>query len=67
MFIFQKRTSLEAKFILHIIQTKFKAHNIEEKNLKKMAIMKLSHRGKIAQIQQEHMDFLFPEIKDHTS
>lgn len=32
LFIFQKRTSLEAKFILHIIQTKFKTHNIEEKN-----------------------------------
>lgn len=29
--------------------------------------MKLSHRGKIAQIQHEYMDFLFPEIKDLTS
>lgn len=66
LFIFQNITSLEAKFILHIIQTKFKTHNIEEKN-KKLAIMKSSHRGKIVQIQQEYMDFLFPEVKDHTS
>lgn len=65
LFIFRYKTSLEVKFILHIRKTKFKTHIIEEKHVK-LALMKSSHSGKIAQIQQECMDFLFPEIKDHT-
>lgn len=65
VFIFRSRNSLEVKYILHISKTKFKTHIIEEKYIK-LALMKSSHREKIAWIQQECMDFLFTEIKDHT-
>jgi hypothetical protein len=46
MFIFRCRNSLEVKFILHISKTKFKAHTIEEMDIK-LALMKSFHRGKI--------------------
>lgn len=47
VFIFRHRNSLEVKYILHISKTKFKTHIIEEKYIK-LALMKSSHREKIA-------------------